>query len=73
MADLTTTDPDGGEPQADPAPAAAPAEGSAGDLKGERRRFSDRLANFGLGESPKRLLEDAPRRTSGPHRGPGAS
>lgn len=40
----------------------APAE----ELTDERSEFSHRLASFGLGEKPGRLLEDASRRGSRP-------
>ena len=36
---------------------------AAEELSQERSEFSHRLASFGLGERPARLLEDAPRRT----------
>lgn len=36
------------------------------DLADERSEFSHRLASFGLGEKPARLLEDSPRRVSRP-------
>ena len=32
------------------------------ELADERSEFSHRLASFGLGEKPGRLLEDSPRR-----------
>lgn len=35
---------------------------AAEELSQERTEFSHRLASFGLGERPARLLEDAPRR-----------
>lgn len=36
------------------------------ELSDERTEFSDRLASFGLGEKPGRLLEESPRRISRP-------
>ena len=36
------------------------------ELAEERSEFSHRLASFGLGEKPGRLLEDSPRRVSRP-------
>ena len=36
------------------------------ELADERSEFSHRLASFGLGEKPARLLEEAPRRPSRP-------
>ena len=44
-----------------PEPNAAPEA-----LTDERSEFSHRLASFGLGEKPGRLLEDSPRRGSRP-------
>jgi hypothetical protein len=38
--------------------------GASEELADERSEFSHRLASFGLGEKPARLLEDLPRRTS---------
>ena len=40
--------------------------GAPEELADERSEFSHRLASFGLGEAPARLLEDSPRRLSRP-------
>ena len=40
--------------------------GAPEELADERSEFSHRLASFGLGEKPSRLLEDSPRRVSRP-------
>ncbi len=40
--------------------------GAPEELPDERSEFSHRLASFGLGEKPGRLLEDTPRRASRP-------
>jgi hypothetical protein len=40
--------------------------GAPEELSDERSEFSHRLASFGLGEKPGRLLEDSPRRASRP-------
>lgn len=40
--------------------------GAPEELADERSEFSHRLASFGLGEKPARLLEDSPRRVSRP-------
>mgnify|MGYP003576153516 CR=1 FL=1 len=40
--------------------------GGTEELAEERTEFSHRLASFGLGEKPGRLLEDSPRRAPRP-------
>jgi hypothetical protein len=40
--------------------------GAPEELSDERSEFSHRLASFGLGEKPGRLLEESPRRAARP-------